>query len=172
MIVHYNRSEDKAEEVAGYIESRGKEVLLVRGEVSEARKSGGWSARSTSTSRADVLVNNVGPFVEKASLDEITEELWDGTVDVNLKSVYLCSQAVLPLMRRRGSGKIVNISSVATSEGSGSIAYSAAEGGVRSLTRAMARELASEGISVNAVSPGCVDTLFHDKFTSKEPPKR
>ena len=169
VVVHYNRSEDKAEEVAGRVKGSGREALLVSGNVSDA----GDVRRMVREidehyGRVDVLVNNAGSFVKRASLDEMTEELWDSTVDVNLKSVYLCSRAVLPLMRRRGSGKIVNISSIATWEGGGSIAYAAAKGGVDSLTRAMAKELASEGILVNAVSPGRIDTPFHDKFTSPE----
>lgn len=167
--VHYNRSKGEAEEVAGRIERFGRNALLVSGDVSEA----GDVRRMVREidehyGRLDVLVNNAGSFIERASLDGLTEELWDRTVDVNLKSVYLCSRAVLPLMRRRGSGKIVNISSIATWEGGGSIAYAAAKGGVDALTRAMARELASEGILVNAVSPGRIDTPFHDKFTSPE----
>lgn len=169
VVVHYNRSEDKAEEVVGQIESRGAEAFLVRGEVSEAEEVRRMVREIDERfGRVDVLVNNAGSFVERASLDEMTEELWDRTVDVNLKSVYLCSQAVLPLMRQSGSGKIVNVSSIAAWEGGGSIAYAAAKGGVDSLTRAMARELASEGILVNAVSPGRIDTPFHDKFTSPE----
>ncbi len=168
VVVHYNRSEDKAEEVAGQVRSRGGKALVVRGEVSEAEDVRRMAREIDERfGRVDVLVNNAGSFIERASLDEMTEELWDRTVDVNLKSVYLCSQAVLPLMRQRG-GKIVNISSIATWEGGGSIAYAAAKGGVDSLTRAMARELASEGILVNAVSPGRIDTPFHDKFTSPE----
>ena len=167
--VHYNRSKGEAEEVAGRIESFGRDALLVRGDVSEAEDVRRMVREiDEHYGRLDVLVNNAGSFIERASLDELTEELWDRTVDVNLKSVYLCSRAVLPQMRRRGSGKIINISSIATWEGGGSIAYAAAKGGVDALTRAMARELASEGILVNAVSPGRIDTPFHDKFTSPE----
>ncbi|MDQ3302003.1 MAG: 3-oxoacyl-ACP reductase FabG [Actinomycetota bacterium] len=169
VVVHYTRSEDKAEEVAGRIESSGRDALLVRGDVSRAEDVRRMVCEIDGRyGRVDVLVNNVGSFIERASLDGMTEELWDRTVDVNLKSVYLCSRSVLPLMRRHGGGKIINISSIAAWEGGGSIAYAAAKGGVDSLTRAMARELASEGILVNAVSPGRVDTPFHDKFTALE----
>ena len=169
VVVHYTRSEDKAEEVAGRIESSGREALLVRGDVSRAEDVRRMVCEIDERyGRVDVLVNNAGSFIERANLDGMTEELWDRTVDVNLKSVYLCSRSVLPLMRRHGGGKIINISSIAAWEGGGSIAYAAAKGGVDSLTRAMARELASEGILVNAVSPGRIDTPFHDKFTSSE----
>lgn len=169
VVVHYTRSEEKAREVAGRIESSGRDALLVRGDVSRAEDVRRMVCEIDERyGRVDVLVNNAGSFIERASLDGMTEELWDRTVDVNLKSVYLCSRSVLPLMRRHGGGKIINISSIAAWEGGGSIAYAAAKGGVDSLTRAMARELASEGILVNAVSPGRVDTPFHDKFTALE----
>lgn len=169
VVVHYTRSEEKAQEVAGRIESSGRDALMVRGDVSRAEDVRRMVREIDERyGRLDVLVNNAGSFIERAGVDDMTEELWDRTVDVNLKSVYLCSQAVLSLMRRHAGGRIVNISSIATWEGGGSIAYAAAKGGVDSLTRAMARELASEGILVNAVSPGRIDTPFHDKFTSPE----
>jgi 3-oxoacyl-[acyl-carrier protein] reductase len=82
-----------------------------------------------------------------------------GTSDVNLKSVYLCSQALLPLMKRQGRGRIVNISS---------IAYAAAKGGVSTMTRVMARELAPQGILVNAVASGRIATPFYDRFSPPE----
>ncbi len=86
---------------------------------------------------------------------------------VNLKSVYLCSQAVLPTMKRQGRGRIVNVTSVAARNGGGpgSVAYATAKGGVSTLTRAMAKELVSEGILVNGVAPGIITTPFHDRFT-------
>jgi 3-oxoacyl-[acyl-carrier protein] reductase len=87
---------------------------------------------------------------------------------VNLKSVYLCSRAVLHLIKRQGIGRIINISSIAARDGGSSVAYAAAKGGVDALTRAMAKDLASEGIRVNAVSPGRIDTPFHDRFSSPE----
>ena len=169
VVVHYASSEEKAQEVVGRVENLGGSALMVRGDVSGAEDVRRMVREIEERfGRLDVLVNNAGSFIERAGLDDMTEDLWDRTVDVNLKSVYLCSQAVLPLMRRHAGGRIVNISSIATWVGGGSIAYAAAKGGVDSLTRAMARELAPDGILVNAVSPGRVDTPFHDKFTSPE----
>jgi 3-oxoacyl-[acyl-carrier protein] reductase len=86
---------------------------------------------------------------------------------VNLKSVYLCSQAVLPMMKRQGKGRIINMTSVAARTGGapGSAAYATAKGGVSTLTRAMAKELVGEGILVNGVAPGVITTPFHDRFT-------
>lgn len=167
--VHYNRSEAEAKEVAERVEALGREALLLRGDVADAedveRMAQEIDERFGSLS---VLVNNAGSLVERATLEETTEALWDHTVGVNLKSAYLCSRAALPLMRRRGGGKIVNVSSIAAKAGGGSVAYAAAKGGVESLTRAMAKELAPEGILVNAVSPGRIATPFHDRFSSPE----
>lgn len=167
--VHYNRSEAETKEVVERVEALGREALLLRGDVADAedveRMAQEIDERFGSLS---VLVNNAGSLVERATLEETTEALWDRTVGVNLKSAYLCSRAALPLMRRGGGGKIVNVSSIAAQAGGGSVAYAAAKGGVESLTRAMAKELAPEGILVNAVSPGRIATPFHDRFSSPE----
>jgi 3-oxoacyl-[acyl-carrier protein] reductase len=114
-----------------------------------------------------VLVNNAGSLIERRKLSGMTEELWDRVMDVNLKSVYLVSLAVLPLMKRQGRGRIINMTSVAARNGGGpgSVAYATAKGGVSTLTRAMAKELVSENILVNAVAPGVITTPFHDRFT-------
>jgi 3-oxoacyl-[acyl-carrier protein] reductase len=120
--------------------------------------------------RLDILVNNAGSLIERRTLTEMTEDLWERVMAVNLKSVYLCSQAVLPMMKRRGRGRIINMTSVAARNGGarGSVAYATAKGGVSTLTRAMAKELVGEGILVNGVAPGIITTPFHDRFTPPE----
>ncbi|MGH8318177.1 MAG: SDR family NAD(P)-dependent oxidoreductase [Steroidobacteraceae bacterium] len=107
----------------------------------------------------DILVNNAGTASARG-LDDISEEDFDRTIAINLKSAFLCTQAVLPGMRARRWGRIVNISSIGARIGSGSvsIAYAAAKAGVEGLTRGYALRLASEGVTVNAVAPGLVDT--------------
>ena len=93
-------------------------------------------------------------------LEDITEEDFDRAIAVNLKSAFLCTQAVLPGMRARRWGRIVNISSIGARTGSGavSIAYGASKAGLEGMTRAYALRLAPEGVTVNAVAPGLVDT--------------
>ena len=106
----------------------------------------------------DILVNNAGIAVTRG-LDEITEEDFDRTVAVNLKSAFLCTQGVVAGMRERRWGRIVNISSIAArGAGSISVAYNASKAGLEGLTRGYASRLAPEGVTVNAVAPGLIDT--------------
>ena len=106
----------------------------------------------------DILVNNAGMAAARG-IDEITEEDFDHTIAVNLKSAFLCTQAVLPGMRARHWGRIVNISSIAArGAGAVSVAYNASKAGLEGLTRGYAGRLAAEGVTVNAVAPGLTDT--------------
>jgi 3-oxoacyl-[acyl-carrier protein] reductase len=107
----------------------------------------------------DILVNNAGISLTRG-LDDITEEDFDRTIAVNLKSAFLCTQAVLPHMRARRWGRIINISSIGARIGarSSSVAYGAAKAGLEGLTRAYALRLAPEGVTVNAIAPGLIDT--------------
>jgi 3-oxoacyl-[acyl-carrier protein] reductase len=106
----------------------------------------------------DLLVNNAG-LVARARLDETSLENWEAVLDSNLKGTFLVTRAFLPVMRARRSGRIVNIASISGRQGTaGLTAYCAAKHGVVGLTRALAEELRAEGIAVNAVCPGSVDT--------------
>jgi 3-oxoacyl-[acyl-carrier protein] reductase len=107
----------------------------------------------------DILINNAG-MAEVRGLEDITEEDFDRAIAANLKSAFLCTQAVLPGMRARHWGRIINISSIGARVGAGSvsIAYGASKAGLEGLTRAYALRLAPEGITVNAVAPGLIDT--------------
>ena len=104
----------------------------------------------------DVLVNNAG--IAASHGNETTEEEFERTIAVNLKSAFLCTEAVLSGMRERHWGRIVHISAMGARAGSRSVAYGAAKAGLEGLTRSYALQLAKDGITVNAVAPGLIDT--------------
>ena len=115
-----------------------------------------------------ILVNLAGGLVARKKMDEMDEEFWDKVIDLNLKSMFLVTKAVLPHMPRGSS--IVNFASLAGRDGGGpgSIAYATAKGGVMTFTRGLAKELGARGIRVNAVCPGMINTTFHNTFTKPE----
>ena len=118
----------------------------------------------------DILVNNAGSLIERLRILELTEERWDEVIDLNLKSAYLCCRAVAASMMERKTGAIVNVSSIAGRTGGalGSIHYSTAKGGLITFTKGLAKELGPLGIRVNAVSPGVIDTRYHEQFSTPE----
>lgn len=108
--------------------------------------------------RVDVLVNNAG-IIRRADLLDFGEEDWDAVMDTNLKALFFLSQAVARHMVQRGSGKIINIASLLTFQGGIRVpSYAAAKSGVGGVTKAMANELASKGVQVNAIAPGYITT--------------
>ena len=117
-----------------------------------------------------MLVNNAGSLIERLRILDLTEERWDEVMDLNLKSAFLCSKAVAPSMIERRRGAIINVSSIAGRNGGalGSIHYSTAKGGLITFTKGLAKELAPFGVRVNAVSPGVIDTPYHEQFSSPE----
>jgi 3-oxoacyl-[acyl-carrier protein] reductase len=118
----------------------------------------------------DILVNNAGSLVERMKLAEITADRWNNIFNLNLTSAMLCSQAVVPSMLKRKRGSIVNIVSIAGRNGGGpgAGAYAAAKAALIAFTKSMAKELAPQGVRVNAVSPGVIDTPFHEVFSTPE----
>ena len=114
----------------------------------------------------DILINNAG-IIRDNLIENVSEEDWDAVMDVNLKAAFLCSQAVVPHMKSRETGKIVNIVSRSWLGNIGQVNYSASKGGLVSLTRTLALELAKYGINVNGVSPGLVDTPMTQKLPAK-----
>ena len=172
--VNYRERAADAQAVADAIRSTGRRSLAIGADVSD----GAEVAKMLQTIEAelgpvDVLVNNAGMAIIRG-VDDLTEAEFDLTLAVNLKSVFLCTQAVLPGMRARHWGRIVNISSGAA-RGAGGIGvhYNASKAGMEGLTRGYAARLVKEGITVNAVAPSLIDTDMmnarRDQYVSRIP---
>jgi len=111
--------------------------------------------------RIDLLVNNAG-ICSLTRIEDISEEEWNGVLDVNLKGVFFCSQAVVPIMKDQGHGRILNMASLAGKVGGIAVGahYAASKAGVICLTKSFAKALAAFGVTVNAIAPGPVDTAM------------
>jgi NAD(P)-dependent dehydrogenase (short-subunit alcohol dehydrogenase family) len=119
--------------------------------------------------RIDILVNNAGILGPYFPVEEYPEEMWDRVIAVNLKGTFLCCKAVLPVMKRQGSGNIVNVASVAGKEGNAQMApYSASKGAIMTLTKTLGKELAVANIRVNCVSPALLETDMAKAMTAEQ----
>jgi 3-oxoacyl-[acyl-carrier protein] reductase len=141
------------------IQSNGGEAMLVEGDVSqEVSADAAVKQVVDKWSRIDILVNNAGINRDRLLL-RMTPQDWDQVLDVNLRGAFLCTKYAMPFMIRRRSGRVVNISSVVGVSGNpGQSNYAAAKAGLIGFTKAMAREVASRSVTVNAVAPGYVTT--------------
>jgi 3-oxoacyl-[acyl-carrier protein] reductase len=157
--VNYLTKEAEANATVDAIQGLGRRAVAVRGNVSNSVDVQRLvQTAETEIGPTDILVNNAGRVVVEG-IDQMSEASWDDVIRVNLKSVFLMTQAVLPGMRARKWGRIINLTSVAAQAGSMlAVHYSAAKGGVISATKSYARLLAKEGVTVNAISPALIAT--------------
>ncbi|HEV2687590.1 MAG TPA: glucose 1-dehydrogenase [Bryobacteraceae bacterium] len=169
--IGYHRNQKGAEQVRDGILAAGGKATAIRADMRHAEE-----VRSLVKSTVDqlgpidILVNNAGSLVERMKILDVTEERWDEIMDLNLKSAVLCSQAVAASMMERKRGAIIHIVSIAGRNGGGpgAGAYATAKGGLIAFTKSLAKELAPHGVRVNAVSPGVIDTPFHEAFSTPE----
>ncbi|TVQ23819.1 MAG: 3-oxoacyl-[acyl-carrier-protein] reductase [Leptolyngbya sp. DLM2.Bin15] len=162
--VNYARSSQAADEVVEKITAAGGEAIALQADVAQADQVDGLiSAVLERWGRVDILVNNAG-ITRDTLLLRMKPEDWQAVIDLNLTGVFLCTKAVSKLMLKQRSGRIINIASVSGQMGNpGQSNYSAAKAGVIGFTKSVAKELASRGVTVNAVAPGFITTdMTHD----------
>ena len=169
VVVNYSSSEKAALEVVEKIKEMGSDAIAVKADVSKKQDAEALiEAGIEKFGRIDVLVNNAG-FTRPALLINMTEEQWDAVVDIHMKGTFLCSQAAAKHMIEQKSGKIINVASVAGVVGTvGQVNYSAAKGGIISMTKSIARELARYNICCNVISLGVVETEMTEKIRTDE----
>lgn len=164
-------SESTGEKTAYEISLLGRDTLFVRCDVKEKKQVREMVAQTINKfGKVDILVNNAGGVLgsKDGSIAGLSEEEWDRIVDVNLKGPFLCCQAVAPYMKERKYGKIVNVSSMGAIHPPAPIAhYHAAKGGVLSLTKNLAFELARFNITVNAILPGPIRSEFYSEMFTR-----
>lgn len=169
--VAYNRNQQGAGQVVKSIAKSGGKAISIPADMRVHREIERLVEIAISQlGPIDVLVNNAGSLLERVSLMEMPEQRWDEVINLNLKSAMFCSQAVAPSMIERRTGSIINIVSIAGRNGGGpgAGAYSTAKGGLITFTKSLAKELAPHGVRVNGVSPGVIDTPFHEVFSTPQ----
>lgn len=168
--INYLGNREAAEETLKLIKEAGGEAIVVQADVTKSADVSKVVNECIAAfgNAIHVLVNVAGGIMGRKPLADLDEEFWDSVIAVNLKSAYLVTRAVVPHMTEGGA--IVNFSSQAARDGGGggALAYATAKGGVLTMTRGLAKELGPKGIRVNCVSPGMINTTFHNTFTKPE----
>jgi 3-oxoacyl-[acyl-carrier protein] reductase len=170
-VLHYNRNADGARNELAAIEADGGHASIRSADLSSTEAAGELvDAVVAEHGRLDVVVNNAGDLVDRRLIPEMSDEEFHRVMDVNLTSVFSVCRRAVPVMRQQGGGSIVNLSSVAARTGGagGSVAYATAKGAVSTFTRGLAKEVARDGIRVNAVAPGVIATPFHERHTAED----
>ena len=164
-----------ADTLAAELTAAGREALALKADVTRpADVRHAVDAVLERWGRVDVLVNNAGGFSAIRRTEDIPDDEWDAVFRLNVTSAFLCTRAVLPVMKRQGSGAIVNLSSIAGRAGAVTVTshYAAAKAAILGFTRHVAREVARDGIRVNAVAPGTVATERFRALRSEEETRR
>lgn len=159
---------DAAEATAEEIKAAGKKGLFVKANVSSSDEVNRMFEKIASDlGRIDILVNNAGIARDQLTV-RMSDEEWDAVLNINLKSVFLCTRAALKYMMKQRWGRIINISSIVGIVGNpGQVNYSAAKAGIIGITRSVAKEMASRNITVNAIAPGFIETEMTQKLPEK-----
>ncbi len=169
VVVNYSSSEGPAQEVVKQIQDMGQKAVAVKADVAQAEGCQALvDAAVNELGGLDILVNNAG-FTRPAMLHKMSEDQWDAVLDIHLKAVWLMTKAAHPHLTQSKAGRVINVTSVAGVVGTvGQVNYSAAKGGVISLTKSLARELARYKVCANVVSLGIVATDMTEKIRTDE----
>ena len=174
VVVNGRERAQAAQGTAKAVQAKGRRALTIAADVADARAVEGMvRSAEAELGPVDLLVNNAGVAIPR-DVDELTEEDFDRTLAVNLKGAFLCTRAVLPGMRARRWGRVVNISSGAA-RGAGVIGphYNASKAGLEGLTRGYAARLVKDGVTVNAIAPSLIETEMisarRDEYAKKVP---
>lgn len=169
LLLHFFRSEDRIRPLVDECRQKG---IIVHAVSADLRTYEGLEAIRTAMHRygfyPTVLVNNAGTGLYRLA-EEVTADEWEQLVGLHLRSSFFLSQMVLPFMKRIGFGRIINVSSVWGEVGAANeVVYSTVKGGLNAMTKALAKEVASLGITVNAVAPGAIETPMNAHLTPEE----
>jgi 3-oxoacyl-[acyl-carrier protein] reductase len=172
VIINYLTSEKEAKKLKKELEIGGSKVVDIKADVSSEEDVQRMIkiAREKLGGDIDILVNNAGTQVSLSTIEDMSIDIWDRVMGINLTGVMLCSKYVIPGMKQKGWGRIINISSISARSGGGpkGVAYASAKGGLSTFTKGLAKELGPFGITVNAIAPGVILTEMHEKFSTKE----
>lgn len=168
VVINYRSSITQVEELLELIKNAGGEAIAVQADISKEEEAKKLLEEAVKNfGKLDVLVNNAGITKDNLMM-RMSEADFDSVIDINLKGTFFCMKHASNIMLKQRSGKIINISSVVGLTGNvGQINYAASKAGVIGMTKAAARELASRGITVNAVAPGFIETDMTDALSDK-----
>ncbi|NLM20764.1 MAG: 3-oxoacyl-[acyl-carrier-protein] reductase [Peptococcaceae bacterium] len=168
IVINYVSNRSLAEEVVREIEKTGGKALAIGADVSNFEEAGALVAKAKEVfGSVDILVNNAG-VTKDGLIMRMTEEDFDRVLEVNLKGAFNCCRHVVPLMVKQRSGRIINITSIVGLVGNaGQANYAASKAGLVGLTKSLAKEIGSRGITVNAVAPGFIETDMTSGLTEK-----
>lgn len=169
--LHYNRSEAQAKAVAEAIAKSGGKAVLAQGDlVSRGVAKRVVDEAAEKLGGLDILINNAGSLIRRTPFNDVDDALIDEVFDLNVRAVIAACQAAIPYLERQQGSSIINVGSIAGSDGGGpgSLVYASSKAFIHNLTKHLARDLGAKGIRINTVSPGVIDTPFH----AATPPER
>ena len=170
--INYNTSAKQAEVLVKKFQANGVNAVTIQADMSnpEDVERLVYKAQEALGGPIDILVNNAGSQIKQSSVEEMPVELWERVLDLNLTGAMVCAKCVISGMKENGWGRIINISSISAHSGGGpgGSHYAASKAGMSSLTKSLAKELGTFGITANSVDPGVILTEIHKKFNTEK----